>query len=174
MKTAFSESFKFSRGVKHQFRIVFRYRYQSFLVMAGEFLLKKLRMLQGLKWINLSPGHAKIWTLQCIILFQLGWPKPLGQSHDVPTRWVFTWYSNKLWTALLFYCTKCFLPTYILLYVSDLNNIRRETIKKWLVWSTGEFMCEHEAINSGCAKVRSLQYLQKWQMIVLIFLYWVL
>ena len=34
---------------------------------------------------------------------------------------------------------------------------------------TGEFMREHEAVNSGCAKVRSLQYLQTWQMIVLIF-----
>ena len=32
----------------------------------------------------------------------------------------------------------------------------------------GEFMREHEAANSGCAKVRSLQYLQTWQMIVLI------
>ena len=30
-------------------------------------------------------------------------------------------------------------------------------------------MREHEAVNSGSAKVRSLQYLQKWQMIVLIF-----
>ena len=38
----------------------------------------------------------------------------------------------------------------------------------------GEFMREHEAVNSGCVKVRSLQYLQKWQMIVLIFLYRVL
>ena len=27
-------------------------------------------------------------------------------------------------------------------------------------------MREHEAVNSGCAKVRSLQYLQTWQMIV--------
>ena len=32
-------------------------------------------------------------------------------------------------------------------------------------------MREHEAVNSGWAKVRSLQYLQTWQMIVLIFLY---
>ena len=31
-------------------------------------------------------------------------------------------------------------------------------------------MREHEAVNSGCAKVRSLQYLQTWQMIILIFL----
>ena len=52
---------------------------------------------------------------------------------------------------------------------SDLNRIRKETIKKRLVWLTGEFMREHEAVNSGCAKVRSLQYLQTWQMIVLIF-----
>ena len=66
------------------------------------------------------------------------------------------------------------LPIYILLYVSDLNRIRRETIKKRLVWLMGEFMREHEAVNSGCVKVRSLQYLQKWQMIVLIFLYRVL
>ena len=57
---------------------------------------------------------------------------------------------------------------------SDLNRIRKETIKKRLVWLTGEFMREHEAVNSGCAKVRSLQYLQTWQMIVLIFLYRVL
>ena len=57
---------------------------------------------------------------------------------------------------------------------SDLNRIRKETIKKWLVWLTGEFMGEHEALNSGCAKVRSLQYLQTWQIIVLIFLYRVL
>ena len=35
-------------------------------------------------------------------------------------------------------------------------------------------MREHEAVNSGCAKVRSLQYLQTWQMTVLIFLYRVL
>ena len=35
-------------------------------------------------------------------------------------------------------------------------------------------MREQEAVNSGCAKVRSLQYLQTWQMIVLIFLYRVL
>ena len=33
-------------------------------------------------------------------------------------------------------------------------------------------MREHEAVNSGCAKVGSLQYLQTWQlMIVLIFLF---
>ena len=57
---------------------------------------------------------------------------------------------------------------------SDLNRVRKETIKKQLVWLTGEFMREHEAINSGCAKVRSLQYLQTWQMIVLILLYRVL
>ena len=31
-------------------------------------------------------------------------------------------------------------------------------------------MREHEVVNSGCAKVRSLQYLQTWQMIVLILL----
>ena len=49
---------------------------------------------------------------------------------------------------------------------SDLNRIRKETIKKRLVWLTGEFMREHEAINR-CAKVKSLQYLQTWQMIVL-------
>ena len=49
---------------------------------------------------------------------------------------------------------------------SDLNKIRKETIKKLLVCLTGEFMREHEAVNSGCAKVRSLQYLQTWQMIV--------
>ena len=36
---------------------------------------------------------------------------------------------------------------------SDLNRIRKETIKKRLVWLTGEFMCEHEAVNSGCAKI---------------------
>ena len=57
---------------------------------------------------------------------------------------------------------------------SDLNRIRKETIKHMkqrLVCLTGEFMHEHEAINSVCAKVRSLQYLQTWQMIVLIFLY---
>ena len=35
-------------------------------------------------------------------------------------------------------------------------------------------MREHEAVSSGCAKVTSLQYLQTWQMIVLIFLYRVL
>ena len=57
---------------------------------------------------------------------------------------------------------------------SDLNRIRKETIKKRLVWLTGEFMREHEAVNSGFAKVRSLQYLQTRQMIVLIFLYRVL
>ena len=57
---------------------------------------------------------------------------------------------------------------------SDLNRIRKETIKKRLVLLTGEFMREHEAVNSGRAKVRSLQYLQTWQMIVLIFLYRVL
>ena len=57
---------------------------------------------------------------------------------------------------------------------SDLNRIRKEALKKWLVWLMGEFMREHEAVNSGCAKVRSLQYLQTWQMIVLIFLYRVL
>ena len=39
---------------------------------------------------------------------------------------------------------------------SDLNRIGKETIKKQLVWLTGEFMQEHEAVNSGCAKVRSL------------------
>ena len=47
---------------------------------------------------------------------------------------------------------------------SDLNKIRKETIKKLLVCLTGEFMREHEAVNSGCAKVRSLQYLQTWKM----------
>ena len=57
---------------------------------------------------------------------------------------------------------------------SDLNRIRKKNIKKRLVWLTGEVMREHEAVNSGCAKVRSLQYVQKWQMIVLIFLYPVL
>ena len=57
---------------------------------------------------------------------------------------------------------------------SDLNRIRKETIKKRLIWLTGEFMRENEAVNSGCAKVRSLQYLQRWQMIVLISLYRVL
>ena len=57
---------------------------------------------------------------------------------------------------------------------SDLNRIRKETIKKRLVWLTGKFMRKHEAVNSGCAKVRSLQYLQTWQMIGLIFLYRVL
>ena len=36
---------------------------------------------------------------------------------------------------------------------SDLNRIRKETIKKRFVWLTGEFMCEHEAVNSGCAKI---------------------
>ena len=46
---------------------------------------------------------------------------------------------------------------------SDLNGIRKETIKKRLVWLTGEFMREHEAVNSGCPKFRSLQYLQTWQ-----------
>ena len=35
---------------------------------------------------------------------------------------------------------------------SDLNRIRKETLKKRLVWFTGEFMGEHEAVNSGCAK----------------------
>ena len=35
-------------------------------------------------------------------------------------------------------------------------------------------MREHEVVNSGCAKVRSLQYLETWQMIVLILLYRVL
>ena len=35
-------------------------------------------------------------------------------------------------------------------------------------------MSEHEAVNSGCAKVSSLQYLQKWQIIILMFLYRVL
>ena len=30
-------------------------------------------------------------------------------------------------------------------------------------------MREHETVNSGCVKVRSLQYLQTWKMIVLIF-----
>ena len=56
---------------------------------------------------------------------------------------------------------------------SDLNRIRKKTFKKYIgwVWLTGEFMREHEAVNSGCAKVRSLQHLQTWQMIVLIFLY---
>ena len=49
---------------------------------------------------------------------------------------------------------------------SDLNRIRQETIEKRVVWLTGEFMREHEAINR-CAKVKSLQYLQTWQMIVL-------
>ena len=57
---------------------------------------------------------------------------------------------------------------------SDLNIIRKETIKKRLVLLMGEFMRENEAVNSGCAKVRSLQYLPTWQMIVLIFLYRVL
>ena len=47
---------------------------------------------------------------------------------------------------------------------SDLNKIRKETIKKLLVCLTGEFMREHEAVNSGCAKARSLQYLQTWKM----------
>ena len=47
---------------------------------------------------------------------------------------------------------------------SDLIKIRKETIKKLLVCLTGEFMREHEAVNSGCAKVRSLQYLQTWKM----------
>ena len=47
---------------------------------------------------------------------------------------------------------------------SDLNKMRKETIKKLLVCLTGEFMREHEAVNSGCAKVRSLQYLQTWKM----------
>ena len=36
---------------------------------------------------------------------------------------------------------------------SDLNRMRKETIKKRLVWLTGEFMHEHEAVNSGCAKI---------------------
>ena len=49
---------------------------------------------------------------------------------------------------------------------SDLNRIRKEIIKKRLVWLTGEFMLKHEAVNSGCAKVGFLQYLQTWQKIV--------
>ena len=57
---------------------------------------------------------------------------------------------------------------------SDLKRIRKETIKKRLVLLTGEFMREQEAVNSGRAKVKSLQYLQTWQMIVLIFSYRVL
>ena len=59
---------------------------------------------------------------------------------------------------------------------SDLNRIRKETIKKRIVLLAGEFMREHEVVNSGCAKVRSLhvQYLQNWQMTILIFLYRVL
>ena len=57
-----------------------------------------------------------------------------------------------------------------------LNNSREEvegnfsTIKKRLVWLTDEFMREHVAVNRRCAKVRSLQYLQTWQIIVLIIL----
>ena len=55
---------------------------------------------------------------------------------------------------------------------SDLNRIRKETIKKrfrlidgWIhAWTRSR-------VNSGCPKVRSLQYLQTRQMIVLIFLY---
>ena len=39
---------------------------------------------------------------------------------------------------------------------SDLNGIRKETIKKRFVSLTGEFMREHEAVNSECTKVRSL------------------
>ena len=39
---------------------------------------------------------------------------------------------------------------------SDLNRIRKETIQKRLVRLTGEFTREHEAVNSGCAKVRNL------------------
>ena len=35
----------------------------------------------------------------------------------------------------------------------DLNRIRKETIKKRLVSLTGEFMREHEAVNSRCAKI---------------------
>ena len=48
---------------------------------------------------------------------------------------------------------------------SDLNRIGKETMKKQLVWLTGEFMQEHEAVNSGCAKVRSLNIFKhsKWR-----------
>ena len=33
---------------------------------------------------------------------------------------------------------------------SDLNRIRKETMKKRLVWLTGEFLREHVAVNSRC------------------------
>ena len=93
--------------------------------------------------------------------------------HDIQTNYEQRYFLTAPNASTVLKETKI-LPIYILLYVSDLNRIRRETIKKRLVWLMGEFMREHEAVNSGCVKVRSLQYLQKWQMIVLIFLYRVL
>ena len=55
---------------------------------------------------------------------------------------------------------------YTRIEVISTESEKRKPWKKRLVWLTGEFMRDHEAINR-CAKVKSLQYLQTWQMIVL-------
>ena len=47
---------------------------------------------------------------------------------------------------------------------------QREPLKKGLVWLTGGFLREHVAVNSRCAKVRSLQYFKTLPIIVLFFL----
>ena len=80
---------------------------------------------------------------------------------------IFNNYSPKAKLILLNNCLSIFTR-------SDLNRIRTKTIETRLVRSTGEFIREDEAVNSGWPKGRSLQYLQTWHMIVLIFLYRVL
>ena len=65
---------------------------------------------------------------------------------------------NSIWSIVLKY-------TYEVISVES----GRKPLKKRLVWLTGEFMREHVAVNSRCAKVRSLQQLQTWQITVLTF-----
>ena len=98
-----------------------------------------------------NPLDSEGW----VSILQLARHRRNTNSFDKSSRLSFThhWYQFRTWFFMI---------------------TGKETIKKWLVWLTGEFMREHESVNSGCTEVRSLQYLQTGQMIVLIFLYRVL
>ena len=69
----------------------------------GNFSWKSSRCYKG--WNGLTCRQVMQKYGHCDASFSSNW---VGQSHDVPTRWVFTWYSNEIRTALLFNCTKCF------------------------------------------------------------------
>ena len=133
-----------------------------------------VKILQTQNW-NSNADHVRkcVWILRWV-----DWLKK-SRDREIDSSWCRKNKTGTEITKLIFkeiifnnYLTILTEPS--IFTRSDLNRMRKETIKKRLVWLTGEFMHEHEAVNSGCAKVRSLQYLQTWQMIVLIFLYQVL